>query len=75
MIWDDVQSHFFDFFLSTTTNKSETGQLMHVTDWILFSFPVSLIGDIILTVNGIIIKGYTHQQIIELIRESVNMLK
>ncbi|XP_053483428.1 cytohesin-interacting protein [Ictalurus furcatus] len=32
-------------------------------------------GDIILTVNGVIIKGFTHHQIIELIRESVNMLK
>ncbi|MCI4378707.1 hypothetical protein PGIGA_G00218900 [Pangasianodon gigas] len=32
-------------------------------------------GDIILTVNGVIIKGFTHHKIIELIRESVNMLK
>ncbi|XP_007253818.3 cytohesin-interacting protein [Astyanax mexicanus] len=32
-------------------------------------------GDIILTVNGVSIKGFSHQQIIELIRESINMLK
>ncbi|KAK3568287.1 hypothetical protein QTP86_003150 [Hemibagrus guttatus] len=32
-------------------------------------------GDIILTVNGVIIKGFAHHKIIELIRESVNMLK
>ncbi|XP_072541124.1 cytohesin-interacting protein [Salminus brasiliensis] len=32
-------------------------------------------GDIILTVNGVSIKGFRHQQIIELIRESINMLK
>ncbi|KAF5899668.1 cytohesin-interacting protein-like, partial [Clarias magur] len=32
-------------------------------------------GDIILTVNGESIKGFTHHQIIELIRKSVNMLK
>ncbi|KAL7882076.1 hypothetical protein AOLI_G00089250 [Acnodon oligacanthus] len=32
-------------------------------------------GDIILTVNGVSIKGFNHQSIIELIRESVNLLK
>ncbi|KAI4886554.1 hypothetical protein NFI96_027107 [Prochilodus magdalenae] len=32
-------------------------------------------GDIILTVNGVSIKGFNHQRIIELIRESVNLLK
>ncbi|TSL54350.1 Cytohesin-interacting protein [Bagarius yarrelli] len=31
-------------------------------------------GDIILTVNGVIVKGFNHHQIIKLIRESVNML-
>ncbi|XP_059355445.1 cytohesin-interacting protein-like [Carassius carassius] len=32
-------------------------------------------GDIILSVNGVSIEGSTHQHIIELIRESTNMLK
>ncbi|XP_077071240.1 cytohesin-interacting protein [Siphateles boraxobius] len=32
-------------------------------------------GDIILSVNGVSIEGSTHQQIIELIRDSTNMLK
>ncbi|XP_062862332.1 cytohesin-interacting protein [Trichomycterus rosablanca] len=32
-------------------------------------------GDIILTVNGISIKEFNHQRIVELIRKSINMLK
>lgn len=42
---------------------------------ILKSLSLSLIGDIILSVNGVSIEGSTHQHIIELIRESTNMLK